>query len=44
MAAGGEDLRGELDGLGEVAGHFGEGGDEEVAEAVAFEVAACAKR
>ena len=38
-AAGGEDLRGHLDGLGEVSGDVGEGGDEEVAEAVAFELA-----
>ena len=28
-----------LDGLGEVAGHLGESGDEEVAEVVAFKVA-----
>ena len=38
-AAGGENLRGHLHGLGEVAGDVGESGDEEVAEAVAFEVA-----
>ncbi len=38
-AAGGEDLRGHLDGLSEVPGDVGEGGDEEVAEAVAFELA-----
>ena len=38
-AAGGEDLGGHLDGLGEVSGDVGEGGDEEVAEAVAFELA-----
>ena len=38
-AAGGEDLRAGLDGLGEVAGDAGEGGEEEVAEAVAVEVA-----
>ncbi len=38
-AAGGEDLRGHLHGLGEVSGDVGERGDEEVAEAVAFEVA-----
>ena len=38
-AAGGEDLRGHLDGLGEVSGDVGERGDEEVAEAVAFELA-----
>ena len=36
-AAGGENLGGELDGLGEVAGDLSEGGDEEVAEAVALE-------
>ena len=38
-AAGGEDLGADLDGLGEVSGDAGEGGEEEVAEAVAFEVA-----
>jgi hypothetical protein len=38
-AADGEDLRGHLHGLGEVSGDVGEGGDEEVAEAVAFELA-----
>ena len=38
-AAGGENLRGQLHGLGEVAGDVGERGDEEVAEVVAFEVA-----
>ena len=38
-AAGGEDLGAGLDGLGEVAGDAGEGGEEEVAEAVAFEIA-----
>ena len=38
-ATGGEDLGGHLDGLGEVSGDAGEGGDEEVAEAVALEVA-----
>ncbi len=38
-AAGGEDLGAGLDGLGEVSGDAGEGGEEEVAEAVAFEVA-----
>ncbi len=38
-AAGGEDLRAGLHGLGEVAGDLGERGEEEVAEAVAFEVA-----
>ena len=36
-AAGGENLGGELDGLGEVAGDLSEGGDEEVAEVVALE-------
>ncbi len=35
----GEDVRGHLDGLGEVSGDGGEGGEEEVAEAVAVEVA-----
>jgi len=39
-AAGGEDLGADLDGLGEVTGDAGEGGEEEVAEAVAFEIAA----
>ena len=43
VAAGGEDFGGEVDGLGEVAGHFGERGDEEVAEAVAFQFAAGAE-
>jgi hypothetical protein len=38
-AAGGENLRAGLDGLGEVAGDGGERGEEEIAEAVAFEVA-----
>ncbi len=38
-AAGGEDLRGHLHRLGEVAGDAGERGDEEVAEAVALKVA-----
>jgi len=38
-AAGGEDLRGHLHGLGEVSGDAGEGGEEEIAEAVAFEAA-----
>ncbi len=38
-SAGGEDLGGHLDGLGEVSGDVREGGDEEVAEAVAFELA-----
>ena len=38
-AAGGEDLRRHLYGLGEVAGDVGERGDEKVAEAVAFELA-----
>ena len=38
-AAGGEDLGGHLHGLGEVSGDVGEGGEEEIAEAVAFEVA-----
>ena len=38
-SAGGEDLGGHLDGLGEVSGDVGEGGDEEIAEAVAFELA-----
>jgi len=38
-ATGGEDLGAGLDGLGEVSGDAGEGGEEEVAEAVAFEVA-----
>ncbi len=37
--AGGEDLGAGLDGLGEVSGDAGEGGEEEVAEAVTFEVA-----
>ena len=37
VPARGEDLSGEADGLGEVAGHFREGGNEEIAEAVAFE-------
>ena len=37
--AGGEDLRGGLDGLGEVSGDVGECGEEEIAEGVAFEVA-----
>jgi hypothetical protein len=36
-ASGGEDFGSELNGLGKVAGDFGEGGDEEVAEVVAFE-------
>ena len=40
VAASSEDFRGELDGLGEVAGHFGERGDEEVAEVVAAQFAA----
>ncbi len=35
-ASGGEDLRGHLDGLGEVTRDVREGGDEEVAEAVAL--------
>src|ERR1019366_7972649 len=38
-SAGGEDLRGHLYGLGEVAGDLGERGDEEVAKAVTVEVA-----
>ena len=37
-AAGGEDVGGGLDGLGEVSGDVGEGGEEEIAEGVAFEV------
>ena len=37
-AAGGEDLRGHLHGLGKVSGDVGEGGEEEIAEAVPFEV------
>jgi hypothetical protein len=43
MAASGEDFGGEADGLGEVAGHFSESGDEEVSEVVAFELATAAK-
>jgi hypothetical protein len=43
VATGGEDFRGELDGLGEVAGHFGEGGDEEIAEVVAAELTGALK-
>ena len=39
VSAGGEDLGGHLYGLGEVSGDVGEGGDEEVAEGVAAEVA-----
>lgn len=42
-ATGGEDFGGELDGLAEVAGDFGECGDEEVAEVVAFHFAAGAE-
>ena len=38
-AAGGEDLRRHLDGLGKIAGHAGEGGEKEIAEGVAFELA-----
>ena len=38
-AAGGEDLGADLDGLGEVSSDAGEGGEEEIAEAVTFEVA-----
>ena len=38
-AAGGENLRGHLHCLGEVAGDIGECGEEKIAEAVAFEVA-----
>ena len=37
--AGGENLRRHLDGLGEISGDVGERGDEEVAEAVAAELA-----
>ena len=40
MAASGEDFGGEADGLGKVAGHLSECGEEEVAEVVAFEFAA----
>ncbi len=42
-AAGGENLGGELDGVAEVAGDFGECGDEEVAEVVALEAVAGAE-
>ena len=38
-ASGGEDLRADLDGLGEVSRDSGEGGEKEIAEAVAFEIA-----
>ncbi len=38
-AARGEDLRGSLDGLGEIAAHFRQCSEEEIAEAVAFEIA-----
>ena len=40
-AARGEDLGSELDGMGEVAGDLGQGGDEEIAEAVAVRGPAC---
>jgi len=43
VTAGGEDFRGELDGLGKVAGHLGEGGDEEIAEVVATELTGALK-
>ena len=43
VTAGGEDFSGETDGLGEVAGHLGEGGDEEVAEVVAAQFPAGAE-
>lgn len=42
-AARGEDLRGELDGVCEVAGDLSERGDEEIAEAVAFKSVAGAE-
>jgi hypothetical protein len=35
LVTGGQDLRGQLDGVGEVPGNLSEGGDEEVAEVVA---------
>jgi hypothetical protein len=38
-ASGGEDLRGGLDGLGEISSDVGERGEEEVSEGVAFEIA-----
>ena len=42
-AAGGENLGGQLDGVGEVAGDLSERGDEEIAEVVAFEPVAGAE-
>ncbi len=43
VPGGGEDFGGEADGLGEVAGHFDECCDEQVAEVVAFELASGAE-